>query len=408
MDQRPSDPPAQVVLPSALPPYRPTALSCVASRHHYGTELPLELPSQHRIPLTWLLANAGESIRYRTLAELVPEGSADPAALAAAHEAIVASKTAQAVIKKQKDTGVWGQNLLGLAASARDGTKDVGTIPQYRRLLQLAWPPGTRPFKLGDRLLFRLLSRDEDPSLFFEFQKVVKAEPAATEWIREMIREAASAALAEAGYAEDPRLRGAGHKIANAVSTFLRGPLAEKPFIKSGPAIVLHPEAHPPSWYSVAMLASMPNLRRERAGFAERLGHYLAQPAPKKLFSIRLGKKLVRPQHLLLGDPIVADAKGNAADIPLALHYIELMARMGALQWAPVATKVLHRLVADCDDDGVWKPKNLRSVPKAGNKITWHYFPLELDGKTLESREVDVTFRLALIAKLLGWELAYS
>ena len=42
-----------------------------------------------------------------------------------------------AVIKKQKDTGVWGGNLLGLAASAPQGIKDVGTIPQYRRLLQL-------------------------------------------------------------------------------------------------------------------------------------------------------------------------------------------------------------------------------------------------------------------------------
>ena len=50
------------------------------------------------------------------------------------------------------------------------------------------------------------------------------------------MREAASAALAEAGHAEDPRLRGAGHKIASAISQFLRSPLAEKPFLKSGQA----------------------------------------------------------------------------------------------------------------------------------------------------------------------------
>lgn len=257
-------------------------------------------------------------------------------------------------------------------------------------------------------MLFRLLSRDEDPALLFEFGKLVKAEPRAAEWARGVTREAASAALAEAGYAEDPRLRGAGHKIANAVSSFLRSPLAEKPFIKAGSSLVIHPEADPPTWYSVAMLASMPNLRRERAGFTERLGHYLAQPAPKKSYNIKLGRKMVKPQHLLLGDPIVADAKGHAKDIPLALHYIELLARMGALQWAPVATKVLHRLLAECDANGIWKPKNLRSVPKATNRITWHYFPLGLDGKTLESREADVTFRLALIAGLLGWELSYS
>ncbi|MBA2627176.1 MAG: hypothetical protein H0U85_04135 [Gemmatimonadales bacterium] len=367
----------------------------------------LELPTQHRIPITWLLANAGDSIRYRTLDELCPPGSVDPSRLALTHSAVTISKAALAVVKKQKESGVWGGNLLGLAPAPAQGIRDAGTIPQYRRLLQLAWPRGTRPFKLADRLLFRLLSRDDDPALLFEFQKLVKLEPAAEPWARDVMREAASAALAEAGYAEDPRLRGAGHKIANSVSQFLRSPLAEKPFIKHGKQVALHVDAHPPSWYSVAMLAMMPNLRRERAGFTERLGHYLAQPAPKKSFVVVVGKKTVKPQHLLLGDPIEADAKGCPKDIPIALHYIELLARLGALQWAPVATKVLGWLLRDCDESGIWRPKNLRSTPRATNKISYHYFPLQADAKTVEGREADVTFRLAVIAKLLGWELEY-
>jgi hypothetical protein len=152
----------------------------------------------------------------------------------------------------------------------------------------------------------------------------------------------------------------------------------------------------------------MPNLQRERAGFTERLGHYLAQPAPKKAFVLQVGKKIVKPQHLILGDPIDADSKGQAKDIPLALHYIELLARMGALEWAPVATRVLGRLLEDCDSSGVWRPKNLRSQPKAGNKITYHYYPLHADAKSLEGKEVDVTFRLAIIAKILGWPLSYN
>ena len=143
----------------------------------------LELPAQHRIPISWLLANGGESIRFRTLAELAPPGSVDATTLETKLQAVTQSKTALAVVKKQKDTGVWAGNLLGLAPSAAQGIKDVGTIPQYRRLLQLAWPRGTRPFKLADRLLFRLLSRDEDPALLFEFQKLVKSEPAAEPWL---------------------------------------------------------------------------------------------------------------------------------------------------------------------------------------------------------------------------------
>lgn len=362
----------------------------------------LELPTQHRIPLTWLLEHGGESIRYRSLVELAPTGFAGLEAIEAARRAVLDSKPAQAIVKKQKNDGTWGPSLLGLGSQ-----KDPGTVPSYRRLLQLGWPHDSRPFKLADRVLFRILSRDEDPALLFEWQKPLKGDPAAVLWAREVLREAASAALAEAGYADDPRLRGAAHKIANAVSQFLRSPLAEDPFVKAGRQSVLHPDAYPPTWYSVAMMAYMPNLQRERAGFAERLGRYLAQPAPKKAFAIKVGEKTVEPVHLLLGDPIEADAKGTPKDVPLALHYIELLARIGTLQWAPVATRVLGRLLKDCDERGVWHPKNLRAQPASDERIVFHYFPLHPDSRTGDARCADVTFRLARIAKLLGWQLEY-
>jgi hypothetical protein len=326
----------------------------------------------------------------------------------AAQAAVLEAKAPLAVARKQKDTGVWGQNLLGLAPSAAQGIKDVGTVPQYRRLMQLGWPHTARPFKLADRVLFRLLSRDEDPALLFEFQRMAKSDPAAPEWARQVLREGASCALAEAGYGDDPRLRGAAHKIASDVSHFLRSPLAEKPFIRMGSQTALNPDAHPPSWYSVSMIAAMPNLQRERAGFTERLGHYLAQPAPKKAFVVPVGKKSVKPQWLLLGDPIEADGKGVPKDLPLALHFIEILARIHALHTAPGATRVLARLLKDCDENGIWHPKSLRGVPKGSNKMSYHIFPLDGETKATESRLVDVTFRLALIAKLLGWELEFA
>ena len=42
-------------------------------------------------------------------------------------------------------------------------------------------------------MLFRLLSRDDDPFLQFEFAKLSKDSPAAMEWAREHMREAACA-----------------------------------------------------------------------------------------------------------------------------------------------------------------------------------------------------------------------
>jgi hypothetical protein len=367
----------------------------------------LDLPNTHRIPIGWLLAHGGEVIRYRTFAELAPPGTIAPDTAEHARAALEGSKTVQTVVKKQKDTGVWGGNLLGLAASAAQGIKDVGTIPQYRRLLQLGLPIAARPFKLADRLLFRLLSRDEDPALLFEYQKAAKGDEAYTLWARNLTREGATAALAEAGHIEDPRVRGAAHKIASEISEFLRSPLADKPFVRAGSGTVLHADANPPTWYSLAMIAAMPNLQRERAGFKERLTHYLSEPQPKKAFALAVGKKKLKPSHLLLGDPVQADSKGLPKDVPLALHFLELLARIGGVAASPTASKVLSRLLKDCDEHGVWNPKNLRSVPKAVSKVTYHMFPLDAESKAPEWKQVDVTFRLALIAKAMGWTLEY-
>ncbi len=366
----------------------------------------LDLPNNHRIPVGWLLTHGGESIRYRTFAELAPPGNA-PESIEHARAALEGSKAVQAIAKKQKENGTWGGNLLGVAVSAAQGIKDVGTIPQYRRLIQLGLPSSSRPFKLADRLLFRLLSRDEDPTLLFEYQKAAKGDEAYTNWARNLTREAATAALAESGNLEDPRVRGSAHKIANDISEFLRSPLAEKPFARSGSATVLHADAHPPDWTALAMVAAMPNLQRERAGFTERLRHYLAQPTPKKAFAIAVGKKKIKPTHLIMGDPIEADSKGVPKDLPLALHFLELLARIGGVADSPSAAKVLGRILKDVDETGVWNPKGLRAAPKAISKASYHTFPLDLETKAPEWKQVDVTFRLALIAKLMGWSLEY-
>lgn len=346
-------------------------------------------------------------VRYRTFAELSPAGTVAPETLEHARAALEGSKAVLAVTKKQRDTGIWGGNLLGIAPSVAAGVKDVGTIPQYRRLVQLGLPNTTRPYKLADRVLYRLLSRDDDPNLLFEYQKAAKGDEGYTLWARNNLRVASTAALAESGNVEDPRVRGSAHKIASDISEFLRSPIAEKPLVRSGATSVLHPDACPPDWHSLAMVASMPNLQRERAGFTERLRGYLAAPAPKKAFTLAVGKKKLKPTHLLLGDPIEADAKGVAKDIPLALHFLELLARLGGVGASANATKVLTRLLKDCDESGVWNPKGLRSAPKAISKVSYHTYPLDLETKAAEWRQVDVTFRLAVIAKLMGWSIEY-
>lgn len=366
----------------------------------------MELPTTYHIPFTWLMQHGCPAIRYRTLTELFP--GCYPTEAEVVRQELEAYGPGRQVLKKQKDTGVWGGNLLGVSPNKATGIKDVGTIHQYLRLVELGWGRESRPLKLGSRLFFRILSRDPDPKLLFEYVKYAFSEPGVEPWVREMIREAAAAALASSGFSEDPRVRGAALSVATKVSTFLRSELAAQPLVKSGGTWVLHPQATPPTIFTVAVLAHLPSVQRERAGLIERLGAYLAQPAGKKAFGIQCGKKVLKQTFVLLGDPLKVSASGQTDDLPFGLYWLELLARLGLLLSSTTAPKLWARLAKDCDDGGVWKPRNLRALPKRVSPWSYHAFPLEADGKTVESRQTDVTFRMALISRLAGWDITAS
>lgn len=368
----------------------------------------LDLPTSYRVPVSWLREHASPSIKWRTLKEILPPGSAAAEDYAAVQMAVIESKQVQQVLKKQRKTGLWGDNVLGLAANKTMGYKDVGTIAQYRRLLELGVPHESRVFRLTDRFLFRLLSRDESPDLLAEYKSAAKGNAELVPWVRDHFREGAATALAHAGLIEDPRVRGAAHRIASQVSHFLRSEHAEKPVIRRANRNVLHPEAYPPTTMSVALIAYMPSLQRERAGFVERLVSYLGQAATRKQYVIAIGRKSIQPVYHLLSNPLEADRSGAPKDLPFALHWIELLVRLGMLQTSETAVRILHWLLASVDEQGVWAPKNLRALPKSPSRLADFMFPLEFDGKTPERRQADVTFRLALIAKLAGWSLEYT
>jgi len=387
------------------------ALESVVSRQYPEPfphwDIALELPTQHRVPVTWLRENACAPIRLRAATDLLPPQSAASEESAELRAEVLQYKHVKQIARKQWQNGSWSGNMLGIAPLKSQGIKDVGTVAQYRRLVELGLPTDSRSFKLAERLFYKVLSRDDSPSLWFEYQKHAVGNPQLHSWARGFIREGVTCALAHAQRIDDPRVRGSAHRIISDVSQFLRSDLADEPLVKKGSKYVLHPDAHPPTVLSVAILAYMPSLQRERAGFVERLGRYLAKPGAPESWSILMGRKAMKPTFHLLGDPLRADDEGNTADIPWSLHWIELIVRLGLLEVAPVAQQILMRLLEDCDEDGIWSPKNLRAIPKGSSKLADFAFPLELDGRTQVRRRTDVTFRLALIAKLAGWTLEY-
>jgi len=328
--------------------------------------------------------------------------------MAQLRQEVLEYKAVKQTVRKQRSNGIWSANILGLGPSKAQGIADVGTVAQYRHLVELGVPQNQRPYRLAERLFYRILSRDDDPALLFEHQKAARTNPLLGKWARDQYREGVTAALAHGGKNEDPRVRGSAHKILNNVSQFLRSELAEKPIVRKGSRNILHPAANPPTLFAVTSVAFMPRLQRERAGFMERLGTFLTKPATKRTYVIQLGRKVVQPRFQLLGDPLQADSAGHPKDLPFALHWLELLTRLHMLENSPVAVRILSRLLKMCDERGVWSPKNLRALPKSASGIAAFAFPLEADTRSQQSRKADVTFRLALIAKLAGRDLEYT
>jgi len=108
-----------------------------------------DLPTSHRVPVSWLRANASAPLKWRTLKDILPPGAAAPEDYAAVQAEVLESKQLQLVIKKQRKSGLWGDNVLGLAPNKTAGYKDVGTVSQYRRLVELGMPREDRVFRPG-------------------------------------------------------------------------------------------------------------------------------------------------------------------------------------------------------------------------------------------------------------------
>ena len=276
----------------------------------------------------------------------------------------------------------------------------VGTIHAVRRLLEYGWDMDTPPLHQSRRLLFRLLALDEDAAFAFELVPKRGASLDAVSRARALLREAAAAVLAQASYNKDPRVRGAATRVTMRVHEFIRSPLAESPLIRAGNQHVLSPDASPPSFWFLLMLAHMPLFRTEHFELMDRLSTYLAAPAPRTPPTIAIDRDVIPMPHLILGDPLPT-LQAAMADLPWALTWLEIVARLGFLQKNETWRGIFEKLIAQRDADGVWRSRKGIAVPPSENPYTWSVYPLEedLDG---DHRWSDVTFRLGLIARLAG------
>jgi hypothetical protein len=300
----------------------------------------------------------------------------------------------------QQPDGTWNHTMLTLPSARAEHFEGVGTINAVRRLLEYGWDKDTPPLTQARRVLFRLLAEDDDPDYLFEFGNAKTRDDDMARRGRAILREAAAATLAQAGYEGDPRLRGAARRILERVASYLRSPHAEKPFVRVGNQHVLPPEAAPPSIYCLLMLAYMPLFRTEHHEAVELLYRHLTQPLPRQEPIQLCGKKAVEQPHLVLGDML---PHRNAADedVIFAVTWLELMARLGYLKKNDNWCKLYDRFLDDRDAQGVWHPHKGSATQKTSVPFLWPMYPLE-DHQAGEERWTDVTFRLGLIARLSG------
>lgn len=350
-------------------------------------------------PLSWLLEHASEPVKFRALTEVAQATSptaAEVAALPYAHRPAI-----KLAVTQSRD-GMWNNSVLSLPGKHASDFANIGTIPAVRRLLEYGWAPDSPPLILARRLLFRLLAEDNDPAFTFELGSKIKDEDTVRR-TRGIFREAAAATLAQMGYENDPRLRGAARRILERTLSYLNSPLGEKPWIRVGNSHVLAPEAAPISIYTLTMLAYMPIFRHEHFSEVERIYDVITQPLPRQEIVQLYGKKIVPQPHLIMGD-VLPHRNALDADVPFGLLWLEIMARLNFLRRNDNWMKLFDRLIDDRDRNGVWHPHKGMERPITSDPWAWSIFPLD-DSNNAESRWTDVTFRIGLIAKLVGREI---
>ena len=350
-------------------------------------------------PLSWLNEHASEPIKYRAATEVAQTSSPSSPELSALP---YAHRPAIRLAVTQSRDGMWNNSVLSLPGKHASDFANIGTIPAVRRLLEYGWALDSPPLIGARRLLFRLLAEDTDPTFTFELATKVKDEDLVRR-TRGIFREAAAATLAQMGYENDPRLRGAARRILERTISFFNSPLGEKPWIRVANAHVIAPEAAPVSVYTLTMLAYMPIFRHEHFSEVERIYDAITQALPRQEIVQLFGKKMIPQPHLVMGD-VLPHRNAVDADVPFALFWLETMARLNFLRRNENWMKLFERFVDDRDRNGVWHPHKGMDRPLTMNPWAWSAFPLD-DGTGVESKWTDVTFRIGLIGKLLGREI---
>ncbi|MEO6445506.1 MAG: hypothetical protein ABIZ91_14605 [Gemmatimonadaceae bacterium] len=348
-----------------------------------------------KFPIGWVLSNAAAPVQYRALTSVAQLDQPPELLPSLVYTHFPALRLA---ISQQMD-GVWNKSMLAAPSPAARNFKGVGTIQAFRRMLEWGWEAESPPLLSGRKIIFRLLAEDNDPNFLFEFASDARVPELRTRG-RLILREAAAAALAHAGYENDPRLRGCAQRMLTRVGNFLGSALAADPWMRVGNKHVLSPDASPPSIHLLTMLAHMPHFRSEHRRVLELLFEYLSRPLPRQESKQLVAGKMVRQPHYVLGDPLATRNMADG-DIPSALNWLEIVGRLGFLWRNEHWSRLFERFLNERDRYGVWRPGKAGLPAQSESAVPWPIYPL--DGRPeADAVSAEITTRLGIIARASG------
>jgi hypothetical protein len=382
----------------------PLTAAGIAAAEHAATPPRPPLPEMRtepvRFPLQWILEHAAPAVQYRALVDVARIPPATAAAqvdvLALAHPSALRCAVTMAT------DGTWGDRLFPEPGAPAH----TATFSAVRHLIECGWHRDTPPLYVARRHLFRLLAQDEEAAPLLELAAVAGASKARVRHLRAIVRDEAAALLAQMGFADDPRVRGAAARGITRVEAYLRSPLAAKPWVRVGNKQVLAAEAAPPTYSLLRLLACIPPLRTEKAALVAFLGRMLSQGEPRQESVQLLDGQLVASPWYVLGDPI---PHRNAVDADLfaALAWLETSARLGLLRRSEGWLRMLERLVDQSDRHGLWRPPRADAPAPSTHWALAGWSPLDPTASDA-ARVAEPTVRIAAIARLLGREIVLT
>lgn len=351
-------------------------------------------------PIPWLLDNACAPIRYRVLTELLGLGRDDLVVQKTRHEMLAYAPAGQLKRTQRKD-GTWGGTI-----HAGDPRKYSPSIENgLCRLFEFGWNREMKPVMQAAKTLRTFMTAKKDLK-FFEFAKVVKADPKRERYYRWFLRILALGLLIRAGY-QDARSRQSVLELLDLVAGFVDNPISRAPVEEIGASLpLIRGEAwnrgYPflPDLYIVRVFANSPwLLNGEMAKMRlKKIFDYLLSPtyqniAPE-LGLVRTSKGAFTRSHGIKLHSVEHYQKRSGLDE--LLTYMELFSRLGLINRYPVMMSHLEWLQSQQGKDGRWS----LSTKLINDSSRWTtLLRIEKDWRSPARKEADLTFRMLQILK---------